>query len=235
LYTVKNLSKFFYEDSWKALLSRNEVKALDNLDFSFFKNESIGILGRNGSGKSTLLKILGNILTADSGRLSYEYQSVETSYISGNERSFFWRLTVKENLEFFAKMYCINKNEEKILISELANELEFTRFLNVKFMALSSGFKKKISIARALMKNPEIFLFDEITNSLDITSKKKIKEIIKNFHNDQNGKVLFWASHDVQEALEVCNRILILQQGKIVISLKKGDDDFNERNINQYL
>jgi len=235
MYKAKQLSKFFHDESWQSFFKRKKIIALNKLNFDFNHGERIGIIGRNGSGKSTLLKVIGNILSADDVDFSFNVKKIDTSYISGNERSFFWRLTVRQNLAFFSTMYGMNKKVANEQIKKVANDLDFSEFLDIKFMSLSSGFKKKISFARALLKNPEIFLFDEITNSLDFSSKKKITEILKVFKKKQSKKILFWASHDVSEIIELCNKVIILEKGKIIRTILENEEDFNERIFNQYL
>jgi ABC-2 type transport system ATP-binding protein len=235
MYTIKNLSKYFYDESWWSFLKNRKKIALNNINLDFNQGDSIGVIGKNGSGKSTLLKIIGNILLADKASTSFDINKAHTSYISGNERAFFWRLTVKENLEFFSKMYGLKKEFAEAQIMKIADDFNFTEFLDIKFASLSSGFKKKISIARALLKNPDIFLFDEITNSLDFSSKNKIKDLFTLLKKNQSKKILFWASHDTSEILDLCNKVIILEKGEITRIILKGDDDFNERIFNEYL
>lgn len=235
MYVIKNLTKYFYDESWRSFFKNNKTTALKNVNIEFNYGDSIGVIGKNGSGKSTLLKIIGNILSADEVYYSFDVNNADTSYISGNERSFFWRLSVRENLEFFSKMYGLNKKVADAEIMKIANDFDFTEFLDIKFMSLSSGFKKKISFARALLKNPDIFLFDEITNSLDTSSKKKIKKLLEVFKKKQSKKILFWASHDTNEIIDLCNKVIILEEGKVVSIISKGEDNFDERIFNQYL
>ena len=235
MYKIKNLSKYFYEESWWPFLKDRKTIALNNINLDFNLGDSIGVIGKNGSGKSTLLKIIGNILLADKASLSFDTNKAHTSYISGNERAFFWRLTVRENLEFFSKMYGLNKEFAQAQIMKIANDFNFTELLDIKFASLSSGFKKKISFARALLKNPDIFLFDEITNSLDFSSKNKIKDLLTLFKKNQSEKILFWASHDTSEIIDLCNKVIILEKGEITRIIFKGEDDFNERIFNEYL
>ncbi len=235
MYTINNLSKYFYDQSWRSFFKNNKTVALNNLNFDFNDGDSIGVIGKNGSGKSTLLKIIGNILLADEASFSFDTNKSNTSYISGNERSFFWRLSVRENLEFFSSMYGINKEVADAQILKIANDLNFDEFLDIKFVSLSSGYKKKISFARALLKNPDIFLFDEITNSLDFSSKNKIKELLTFFKKNQSKKILFWASHDTSEIIDICNKVIILEKGTVARVIYKGEDDFNEKFFNQYL
>ena len=118
---------------------------------------------------------------------------IDTSYISGNERSFFWRLTVFENLEFFSKIYGLSGETLKEEIENILSELALSEYANTKFMSLSSGFKKRVSIARALIKKPDMFLFDEITLSLDNTTKKQIISTITDLSANSDNKAIIWA------------------------------------------
>lgn len=237
MHSLKNISKYFYDDSWSSLLKgkKNKRIALEALSFDINQNDCIGILGKNGSGKSTLLRLVGNILTPDEGTLSLESKNIDTSYISGNERSFFWRLTVFENLEFFSKIYGMNDIYTKQHIENILNELGLLQFIDTKFMSLSSGYKKRVSIARALIKKPDIYLFDEITASLDKTSKNKIIATINDLSARREDKVILWATHDVGEALTMCNKIILLEEGKILSIINRRDKEFSEEYISKFL
>ena len=237
MHSLKNISKYFYDDSWSSLFTgkKNKKIALESLSFNINKNDCIGILGKNGSGKSTLLRIVGNILTHDEGKLELESRYNDTSYISGNERSFFWRLTVFENLQFFSKIYGINDRDISKNIGTVVNDLALSEFKDTKFMFLSSGYKKRVSIARALIKNPDIFLFDEITASLDKTSKNKIITTINELNAQNKNKAILWATHDVDEALKICNRIILLEKGKITEIINHADKEFSEEYISKFL
>ncbi len=237
MHSLKNISKYFYDDSWSSLISgkKNKTIAIENLSFEIYQNDCIAILGKNGSGKSTLLRLIGNILTPDLGTITLNNQEIDTSYISGNERSFFWRLTVFENLEFFSRIYGISDKKIKKDVEIILNKLGLSQFKNTKFMSLSSGFKKRVSIARALIKNPDIFLFDEITASLDKTSKNQIIATIKGLRAKGKNKVIIWATHDVDEALTICNKIILLEEGTISSIINHSDKEFNEEYISKFL
>jgi ABC-2 type transport system ATP-binding protein len=237
LHSLKNISKYFYDDSWSSLLigKKNKSIALENLSFDIYQNDCIAILGKNGSGKSTLLRLIGNILTPDKGTITINNKEIDTSYISGNERSFFWRLTVFENLEFFSKIYGRSDKKIKKDVENILNKLGLSQFINTKFMSLSSGFKKRVSIARALIKNPDIFLFDEITTSLDKTSKNQIISTINDLRTRRKNKVIMWATHDVDEALNISNKIILLEGGTISSIINHDDKEFNEEYISKFL
>ena len=237
MHSLKNISKYFYDDSWSSLLigKKNKSIALENLSFDIYQNDCIAILGKNGSGKSTLLRLIGNILTPDKGTITINNKEIDTSYISGNERSFFWRLTVFENLEFFSKIYGISDKKIKKDVENILNKLGLSQFINTKFMSLSSGFKKRVSIARALIKNPDIFLFDETTASLDKTSKNQIMATVNDLRSRSENKIIMWATHDIDEALKICNKIILLEDGIISSIINYRDKEFNEEYISKFL
>ena len=218
MYKLNKISKVFYKDSIKAFLGLKKpesVQALNNLSFEFQKGEIIGVEGKNGSGKSTLLRILGNILLPDSGSIDYFGDKPITSYVSSSERSFFWRLTVFENLEFFGAQYGISKAERRKKIFELSKSLFITNLLDRQFMELSTGNKKKISFARCLLRNPDIFLFDEITSSLDTNTQILFIEKLKDLLLEHPNKIIFWVSHDSNEIKSIASRVIKINAGEI--------------------
>ena len=237
MHSLRNISKYFHDDSWSSLFKSNKQKkiALKNLSFDIYENDHIAILGKNGSGKSTLLRLIGNILTPDEGEIRLSSTKIDTSYISGNERSFFWRLTVFENLEFFSKIYGMSSKDLKEEIYNILSKLELLRYANTKFTSLSSGFKKRVSIARALIKKPDIFLFDEITSSLDQTTRKQIISTVIELGAKGDNKAIMWATHDVDEALKICNKIILLKEGRLSEIINKGDKGFSEEYISKFL
>ena len=222
MYNLNQISKIFYKDTLKSFLGLKKPEyftALKNINLKFEEGDVIGVVGKNGSGKSTLLRILGNILLPDTGTLNYGESLPVTSYISSSERSFFWRLTVKENLDFFGAQYGLGKAAREKRIAELCKELYISNLANKQYMELSTGNKKKISFARSLLRDPDIFLFDEITSSLDVKTKeiyvKKIKELLIR----KPKKIIFWVSHDHEEIKHIATKIIELDAGEV--SLKK--------------
>ncbi len=237
MHYLKDVSKYFFDDTWHSLIlgKKNKRIALKGITLNMQEGDCLGVLGKNGSGKSTLLKLIGNILIHDEGEICFDQKDIETSYISGNERSFFWRLTVFENLEFFSKIYGLSSKTLKDEIEHILTKLGLSLYANTKFMSLSSGFKKRVSIARALIKKPDIFLFDEITSTLDMTTKSQIINTIRNLSETNQKKLIIWATHDISEALRVCNKIILLEDGKILFSINKNDKEFSEEYISKFL
>ena len=140
--------------------------------------------------------------------------------VNSNDRSFFWRLSVRENLRFFCELS--NKNSSKKII-EILESLKLLNKIDTPFMFLSYGERKKVSIARALLKDSKILLLDEITNSLDISAKKLVTESIKSLMKEGKIKLILFATHSLDEVMSLSNRLLFIGKNKILYDLKIYD------------
>ena len=165
MISVKSISKQYKSFSSKRKIFSN---ILEDVFFEINKNDVIGLVGHNGSGKTTLLKILFNLIKEDTGEIllnegAGDYKKFikeKASLINKNERSFFWRLSVKENINFFNSL--LENPGSKTEIQEKISFLEIDKLMNKKFGSLSSGEKTKVLILRGLLKNPKLIFFDEI-------------------------------------------------------------------------
>ena len=207
LIEVNNISKKFDLPKFKLSSKENSfISVIENFSMDIESKDFICLVGNNGSGKTTLLKILADLIIQDEGSIS---RNGKISFVSTNERSFFWRLSVKENLRFFSSL---TKNKVSILDDDLINILGIDKFLEKRFMNLSSGQKKKVMIARSLISEADIFLFDEITNSLDELSRKQIIDFI---HEDiflKKNKAIVWATHNPHEINKKYNKLIDLNK-----------------------
>ena len=196
-------------------------KALDNISFSVKKGEIVGFLGPNGAGKSTLMKILTTFIAADEG----------TAYINGNDVStdlkavqlsvgylpehnpLYLDLYVREYLEFNADVYKVSKSriEEVILLTGLSSES------HKKIGQLSKGYRQRVGLATALLHNPDVLILDEPTTGLDPNQLVEIRNVIKNVGKD---KTVFLSTHIMQEVEAICDRVIIIDHGKIVTDKK---------------
>lgn len=204
---------------------RQSIYALKGISFEVKKEELFGILGPNGAGKTSLIKILSTLILPDSGTAlinGYDiYRHAKKikkyiGYITSEERSFFWRLTGNQNLHFFATLYNLSSEETKKRINYLVDLLDLKKEMDMPFMGYSSGIKQRLSIARGLLRNPEILLMDEPTRSLDPLAKLRLQQFIKENLVGEQKKTVFLATHDLLEAEYLCDRLAILSQGKIV-------------------
>ena len=207
LIEVNNISKKFDLPKFKLSSRENSfVSVIDNFSMDVDLNDFICLVGNNGSGKTTLLKILADLIIQDEGSIG---RNGKISFVSTNERSFFWRLSVKENLRFFSSLA---NNKISILDDDLINILGINKFLEKRFMNLSSGQKKKVMIARSLISEADIFLFDEITNSLDELSRQQIINFIYEDIFLKKNKAIVWATHNPHEIDKKYNKLIDLNK-----------------------
>lgn len=200
---------------------------LENVNLGIAKGELFGLVGPNGAGKTTLLRILSTLILPTKGecyingyRLSEEkeIQKVKSSInlVSDEERSFYWRLTGRQNLQFFARLYGITSQAIKKRIEEIAELLEIEAQLDLMFKDYSSGIKQKMAIARSLINKPQVILMDEPTRNLDLKIKRKLYGFIKEKLIAEEGRTILLVSHQLDEVAQACNRIAIIDRGKIV-------------------
>jgi ABC-2 type transport system ATP-binding protein len=223
MISVNNISK-----KYKSFIKKKNASiVLEDVFFEINQNDVIGLVGHNGSGKTTLLKILFNLIKEDSGEILLndgaigyeEFIKEKVSLINKNERSFFWRLSVKENINFFNSLLKYPSTEKNI--QEKIDFLEVNALMNKRFGLLSSGEKTKVLILRGLLKNPKLVFFDEIMGSLDIESKKMIIHYIKKINLE--GATIIWVTHSLDEIDALCNRFIIMKNGRIHIQSNTED------------
>lgn len=212
MLSIKNLSKSFSKKKYFFSKSAKHKKIIKNLSFETSNSSITFVQGSNGTGKTTFLKLLSGIILADRGAISLDNKKIkrdQIDYIDSSERSFFWRLSVKENLIFFARVnFLPAETIQKIDI--FLKEFNCYELRNIEFMKLSSGEKQRINLVRAFLKNARIMLFDEVTNSIDEESKNILYTKVKDAAN--NGKIIFWSSHDLEEReLLKCTHALDLE------------------------
>lgn len=227
---LKNVEKTFVERSWRNLLFRRKpkrVEALRSVSLEIKAGEIFGLLGPNGAGKTTLIKILATLIFPDSGSGSicgYDLfrQSHHVRHMIGlvntSERSFYWRLTGRQNLDFFATLYDLRGQHAKNRITELLHFVGLQDMAEIPFMKYSSGQKQRLAIARALLATPEVLLMDEPTNSLDPFAASEIRKFTKEELVARHGKTVLWCTHNLKEAEEMCSRLSIIHKGKVIAS-----------------
>ncbi len=207
---VKNVSK-----------SYGTQKALDNVSFSIKKGEIVGFLGPNGAGKSTLMKILTTYILADEGEAFVNDNNVNTQEKAVQQsigylpehNPLYLDLYVREYLGFNADVYKVSKSriEEVIVLTGLTSES------HKKISQLSKGFRQRVGLANALLHNPDVLILDEPTTGLDPNQLVDIRNVIKNVGKD---KTVFLSTHIMQEVEAICDRVIIIDNGKIVTDKK---------------
>ena len=196
-------------------------KALDNISFAVKKGEIVGFLGPNGAGKSTLMKILTTYISADEGTavvngfdVNSQTKAVQQSigYLP-EHNPLYLDLYVREYLAFNADVYKVAKTriEEVIQLTGLSNES------HKKIGQLSKGYRQRVGLANALLHNPDVLILDEPTTGLDPNQLVEIRNVIKNVGKD---KTVFLSTHIMQEVEAICDRVIIIDKGKIVADKK---------------
>jgi ABC-2 type transport system ATP-binding protein len=210
-------------------------KALDNISFTVKKGEIVGFLGPNGAGKSTLMKILTTYIASDEGSatvngfdVNEQTKAVQQSigYLP-EHNPLYLDLYVREYLAFNADVYKVNKSriEEVIQLTGLSNES------HKKIEQLSKGYRQRIGLANALLHNPDVLILDEPTTGLDPNQLVEIRNVIKNVGKD---KTVFLSTHIMQEVEAICDRVIIIDKGKIVTD-KKLDNLIASENKQQII
>ena len=209
---INNLSKEY-----------KNIKAVKNINFKIQKGSIVGLLGPNGCGKSTTIGMMLGLIKPSAGSVLINGQNIENENKRINilgKMNFISpyvelpkKLTVEENLKVYGKMYGVTNLKEKI--SELMNQLNLLEFKKRKTGELSSGQKNRVSLAKALINEPEILLLDEPTASLDPDVGDYIRTYIEDFASKKNTTILL-ASHNMNEVERLCNEVMMMKNGEII-------------------
>jgi ABC-2 type transport system ATP-binding protein len=226
---IQSLTKRFRPlRSYRDLLApagRPERTAVSEIDLRIPPGQVFGLLGQNGAGKTTLIRMLTTLLLPTSGSarvagfdIVRDPRAVRAriGLVSGDERSFYWRLTGRQNLEFFAALQHLPAAIAPARTAVLAERLGMTEHLDRPFGHLSTGQRQKLAIARGLMSEPEILFMDEPTRSLDPISAVAIREFVAKHIVGELGRTVVLATHSMPEAEALCRRLAFVQDGRIV-------------------
>lgn len=196
--------------------------AVDGISFDICSGEIVGLLGPNGAGKTTTINMILGVINASSGTIHIKGLDIETDRSQALQCTNFaavyaplpGNLTVYQNLRVFGLLYSVRNLPQRI--EELLIQLDIRSFRNVKCGLLSSGEQTRVSIAKAMLNNPHLLLLDEPTASLDPATAHEVRAIIRAFAAKGTAGVL-WTSHNMYEVEEVCDRVLFLSRGKILL------------------
>ena len=208
---IKNLSKKF-----------KNILAVNNISFSIEKNKTLGLLGPNGCGKTTSIGMMLGLITPTSGQIFINDTNLEpktrikllslmnfaSPYIELPKK-----LTVKQNLEIYARLYGVAKISDRI--SEMAEDLNLKNFLNKKTGELSSGQKNRVSLAKSLINKPKLLFLDEPTASLDPDIGDFVRDYLERYKTENELTILL-ASHNMKEVERLCDNIVMMKHGRIV-------------------
>ena len=199
--------------------------AVDNISFSVEEGESVAFIGPNGAGKSTTIKMLTGILYPTDGEINVlgfnpSTERVKLSYeigsVFGQKEQLWIHLSAYENFKFFGSIYDIQKEELNKRIEELSTIFEIKEFMHQPVKSLSLGQRMKCEMVASLLHNPKMLFFDEPTIGLDPIAKETLRKLIKKI-NKELKTTIFFTSHDVGDIEEVCKRVIIINDGKIVL------------------
>ena len=201
------------------------VTALDRVDLRIEKGELFGLLGPNGAGKTTLLKILSTLLLPTSGKayvagFDLEKDFVEVrrriNMVSGGEISGYGLLTVRENLWMFTQFYGIKSKDAKERIDSLLDKFGLSDKRDEKVRTLSTGQRQKMNVVRGFVTDPDIIFLDEPTLGLDVNASRIIRDHIVDWVDNGKNKTVLLTTHYMAEADQLCDRIAIIDEGKIL-------------------
>ncbi|WP_111977901.1 ABC transporter ATP-binding protein [Algibacillus agarilyticus] len=193
---------------------------LNNVSFHCQQGEVLGLLGANGAGKTSILRTLSTALTPNSGHVLYEGLDAHENklairknigFLSGTT-GLYERLTGRENLAYFAKLYGVKDNDFKRVLDELTEQLGMASFLDRRFSDFSTGMKQKIAIARAVIHEPKVIIFDEPTTGLDIAASEVVLSFMTRLK--EQGTPIIFSTHHLAEVERLCDRVCIIHQGE---------------------
>ncbi len=220
---VRNLRRVYWTAIGVIRRKRKEVVAVDDISFDVDKGELFGLLGPNGAGKTTTVKVLTTLLLPTSGTvriLGYDITKKpepirsRIGFIFGGERGLYWRLSAVDNLRYFASLYHIDPEVSSRRIPELLDMVGLGDRSKEKVEGYSRGMMQRLHIARTLLHDPELLFLDEPTMGLDPVGARELRQTIRNLQ--QGGKTILLTTHYMFEADALCQRIAVINHGKIV-------------------
>ena len=213
----KDLLKF-----WK----RKRNYALRGVDLVVPRGAAYGILGANGAGKTTLLKLLAGLLLPNEGRVTVDGMDATKDfgrikqrlvYVGSDERQHYWRLTGRQNLQFYGRLYNVPASRLRDRVNELLELVGIADSADEMVIKFSTGMRQRLAIARGLIAEPRIMLLDEPTRSLDPPGARAIWAFIKDELIRRQGVTVLIATHDMEEATFLCDQVAIIHEGKIAL------------------
>ncbi len=207
---VQNLTKSF-----------GDVKALDGLSFTAKDGEITGILGPNGAGKTTCLRTLYGLLKADAGKAIIDGVNVSDNPLKArsllgifpDKFGLYERLTAYEQIDYFASLHGLSGKEKKHAIEEIITDLDMEELAYRRTQGFSQGQRMKVTLAQALVHQPQNFVLDEPTRGLDVMSTRILRNHLNKFK--AKGHCILFSSHVMQEVAALCDRVIIVANGKL--------------------
>jgi ABC-2 type transport system ATP-binding protein len=205
--------------------ARHRLEVLREVSLEVAEGGRTGLLGPNGAGKTTLLRILAATVTPSAGQVRLLSQDGArdarrirslVGFMLGDERSFYWRLTARQNLRFFAALQGLAGQASRARIGALSEMLSLQAELDKPFRDLSTGMRQRLALARALLHGPRVLLVDEPTRGLDPGAAQRIRTLLVDTLGKQLHTTVLLATHNLEEARTLCDRVAFLKEGRIV-------------------
>ncbi|MDR2654637.1 MAG: ABC transporter ATP-binding protein [Oscillospiraceae bacterium] len=224
ILTVREISKTFNLSAKQRKIEKALKKtALDKLSFSAYKGEIFGLLGPNGAGKTTALRILSTLIQPDSGDAEIEGISVRKNPDEVRKKIGFLTSELKLDdyftpnylFNFFSSLYKVEPSFMQRRKKELFEKFGIDKFAEVRIADLSTGMKQKVSLAIAIVHDPEILIFDEPTNGLDVLTAKIVTDFLAELK--KQGKTIVLSTHIFSLIEKVCDRVGIIINGKMTV------------------
>jgi ABC-2 type transport system ATP-binding protein len=210
---------------WKSILNSSAKGkcAVENIDLTIKAGELFGLVGPNGAGKTTLIKMLSTLIIPTSGEIHIDGYDIrdETNIkktiglATSDERSFYWRLTGRQNLQFFASLHNLSIREAHKRIEKTLAQVNLTDVANMRFQTYSTGMRQRLTIARAMLTNPKIIFMDEPTKGLDPPSAANLQKLIREHLIESLGITVLLSSHHLKEVEDICDRVAVMNNGTI--------------------
>lgn len=227
---VENVTKRYpvarrWTEALRAPFRRRHAEALRGVSLSLAAGRVHGLLGANGAGKTTLLKILATLVLPTSGRAAVQGHDVSRDaeaaraalgLVVNEERSFYWRLTGRQNLVFFASLHDLDGGRRGERVDELLAVVGLTADADRPFRTYSSGMRQRLAIARGLLAEPSVLLMDEPTRALDPPAAHWIRRFVRDELVAARGVSVVLATHDLLEAETTCDELTLIDEGRIV-------------------
>jgi sodium transport system ATP-binding protein len=204
-------------------------KVLRGISFEAHSGEIFGLLGPNGAGKTTTLRVICTLLTPDAGSvevLGFDTRSAPQEVrrrvgVVTAEFGVYPRLTARENIAYFAELSGVLDGEIRRRVDSVVERLDMGAFVKQRAETLSSGQKQKVAIARAIVHDPPVLMFDEPTSNLDVLASREIRQFM--VESKSRGKCVIFSTHVLHDAERLCDRVTIIHQGRVVASGPTAD------------
>jgi ABC-type multidrug transport system ATPase subunit len=199
------------------------VQALDGVTLTVARGELAVLLGVNGAGKSTLMRVLGTTVRPDRGDVEVDGHDLgrsprsvrrSTGVVLSDERSWYWRLSARQNLEFFGRLCGLSRSAAARRAGELLDVVQLADAANRRVDGFSSGMRARLALGRALLLDPPVLLLDEPSRALDPRVSRDLRELVLGLTRSGRRSVL-WVTHDLHEAAAIADRVLLLDSGRL--------------------